>query len=69
MKNGSFEKNISKKALSDEIWTDLKQLFKSNMLKVHIVKLSWKWIFVARSAFSGIPRFWEIAIFNANLRW
>ena len=63
-----FKKNISKKALFDGVWTNLKPLFNSNMIKVPIVKWSRKSIFVAGSVFSGIPMFLGNCLFQCKFK-
>ena len=52
-----LKKYLKKKVLSDGILANLRPLYISNMPKVSIVKWSQNWIFVARSAISGIPKF------------
>ena len=54
MENGQKNKKISKKALSNGIWANLRPLKKSNMAKVSIVKCSQNWTFVDGNPFFGL---------------
>ena len=51
--------NKPKNALFNEFLVNPRPLHDSNMAKVSIVKWSPKWIFVDRSAISGIPKYFE----------
>ena len=64
-------KKNSKKALFDDPSTFPRPLYISNVAKASIVNWFQNWIFVARSAISGIPKFVEIFFWHIfkNLRY
>ena len=60
-----FEKNISKKALSDGILANPRPLYNRNVAKVSIVKWPYNWIFVDGNPFFGLTYDFKLALKTA----